>query len=275
MISGSWVRERRLAMPRLLPRRVRSLHTLGLVMTLALLGWLGWTWYKGSSFVKVHHVTVTGLSGPDIPQIRDDLTSAALTMTTLNIDMSKLDAAVSQYAFVRSLTVTRQGAHGVLIRVDERVPVARVKLGTQVQFVDGAGLLLPSSTSVHGALPLVPLAAAPAGTTITAGGPRAAIAVLAAAPYALLRHITNATSSVRHGVIVQLRRGPQIYFGPDTQLAQKWEAVGAVLRDTQSGGADYIDVSDPARPAAGAGVSGTQATTLGLATSANSTTSGG
>ncbi len=73
--------------PGCLPRRLRSLHTLVLVLVLLLIGWLGWTWYRSSSFVKVDSVKVTGLSGPDVPQIRDALTAAALQMTTLNVDM--------------------------------------------------------------------------------------------------------------------------------------------------------------------------------------------
>ena len=80
MISGSWVRERRFTMPRVLPRRLRSLHTLVLVLALVLVAWLGWLWYRGSAFVRVQRVTVTGLSGPDVPQIRNALSSAALAM---------------------------------------------------------------------------------------------------------------------------------------------------------------------------------------------------
>lgn len=265
MISGSWVRERRLTIPRLLPRRLRSLHTLGLVLALILAGWLGWTWYRSSSFVKVQRVTVTGLSGPDVPQIRQDLTDAALAMTTLNVDIAKLEASVSRYGYVQRLTVTSEGAHGLTIHVAERVPVALIQRGGQTQVVDADGRLLPAATT-HGALPTVPLRSAPIGQTITAPGARDAIDVLAAAPYALLAHVTAATSSHAHGVIVQLRNGPQLYFGPTVELAQKWAAAVAVLQSTDSVGASYIDLTDPQRPAAGAGVSQQHAAALGLAT---------
>src|SRR5580700_3751048 len=110
MITGSWVRERRAAIPRLLPRRMRSLHTLVLVLVLALILWVGWLWYRSSSFVKVEHVTVAGLSGPDVPQIREALTSSAMRMTTLDIDIAELESAVERYPYVQSVTVTRHGA---------------------------------------------------------------------------------------------------------------------------------------------------------------------
>ena len=96
---------------------------------------------------------MTGLSGPDVPQIRDALTAAALQMTTLNVDIAKLEAAVSQYAYVHTLTVTSNGAHAVVIRVAEQVPVAFVDNGSSKQLVDADGAFLPSSTTVHGALP--------------------------------------------------------------------------------------------------------------------------
>jgi cell division septal protein FtsQ len=178
MITGSWVRDRGFTVPRLVPRRLRSLHTLAIVLLLLFVGWIGWLWYRSSSFVKVGRVAVTGLSGPDVPQIRDGLTSAALQMTTLHMNISKLEATVAQYAYVQSLTVTRRGAHGVVIHVDEQVPVALVNIGGNDEVVDADGRLLPNSTIVHGALPIVPVASAPAGTTITEAGPRAAIAAL-------------------------------------------------------------------------------------------------
>ncbi len=275
MISGSWARERRLAVPRLLPRRLRSLHTVGLVLALILIGWLGWLWYRGSSFVKVESVKVTGLSGPDVPQIRADLTAAALQMTTLNIDIQKLESAVSRYPFVRTLAVTGRGSHGITIRVAEQVPVAVIDSGGRTRVVDADGALLPSATTVGGALPVVPVASVSAANRVTAPGARAAIAVLAAAPYALLSHVSSATTSSLHGVIVQLRNGPQLYFGPTTQLKEKWDAAVAVLQNRYSVGASYIDVTDPNRPAPGVGLSSTQASTLGLASGGTATTSGG
>jgi cell division protein FtsQ len=273
VISGSWVRERPVTMPRLLPRRLRSLHTLAIVVAVILFGWLGWTWYRGSSLVKVQRVTVTGLSGPDVPQIRAALRAAALRMTTLDMNLATLESSVSQYGYVQKLTVTTRGAHDVVIRVGEQVPVAVVQVGGQDQAVDAVGQLLSGSIA-HGALPTVPLASPSDGSSITAPGARAVLAVLGAAPYALLAHVERATSSSAHGVIVQLRSGPVIYFGPATQLARKWTAAVAVLQSKYSVGASYLDVTDPSRPAAGAGVSQHQATVLGLGAGAAGTTAG-
>jgi cell division septal protein FtsQ len=267
--TGSWIRSdnRATTLPRLLPRRLKSGQTFALVLLLVLLGWVGWSWYSSSSFVKIKHVAISGLSGPDVPQIRSALTSTALTMSTLNVNMGKLDASVSQYPEVRSLNVTTQGSHAVLIRVNEQVPVALIVAGGQALTVDGYGQVLSQSTVPHGVLPTLTVAPRPLGANVTDAGTLAVLSVLQAAPNQLLSHVLSAKSNSAHGVIVQLRSGPQVYFGPATQLAAKWEALVAVLQNSDSAGAAYIDVSDPQRPAAGVPVN-----TNNTSTSGNSST---
>jgi len=244
-----------------------------LILGLALLacGALGWVWYRDSSLVRVRQVSVTGVSGPDARQIRGALSAAALRMTTLAVDRARLQAAVSRYRYVHSLKVFAIGAHRLRIEVDERVPVAYVQAGGLRLPADGAGLLLPSTTATAASLPTVPAVGLRPGASlrplqsITAPATRAVLAVLAAAPYAMLGHVQRATWSAEHGVVVFLRRGPELYFGPARELAAKWGSVVSVLQAQGSAGAGYIDVSDPQRPAAGFQVSSATAATFGLA----------
>lgn len=289
MSSGIWPRGRRLSIPHLplrsgrlslghrrpplsdrplVPRRrrVRPLHSLILALVLAGCLWLGWLWYSNSSLVRVRQVTVVGLSGPDVPQIRAALTSAAMQMTTLNLDTRRLDAAVSRYTFVRSVVATRSGAHAVTLRVDEQVPVARVKINGTSEVVDAAGQLLPSAAGARLSLPLIPLASLPSAQITLTPAARAAVEVLAAAPYPLLAHAAEATRNAAHGVVVQLRSGPELYFGPTTQLTQKWTAAVAVLQSGLAAGASYIDLTDPHRPAPGAVTTTVSSTTASTTT---------
>jgi hypothetical protein len=134
------------------------------------------------------------------------------------------------------------------------------------------GTLLPDVT-VPSQLPLIPLQVPPAGTHLTAGDGGAAVALLSAAPWQMLAHISQVTTVAGHGLVAQVRGGPALYFGGRDHLAAKWAAALAVLADSKSAGASYIDVSDPGRPAAGtAAPSGSSTTSGSAATPSLSTT---
>jgi hypothetical protein len=101
-----------------------------------------------------------------------------------------------------------------------------------------------------------------------------AVAVLAAAPYEMLARVSQVTTNNRHGIEVQLRNGPAIYFGDADRLDAKWTAAIAVIGDPSSAGAAYVDVSDPERPAAGGG-SPSQSTTGGSSSSSSQSATAG
>lgn len=249
MTTGSLTRRVvRFTLPRLLSLRVLVATVLVLLVAVG-----GWLWFRDSSFASVRQVTINGLSGPEVPQIKGALEQAATTMSTLHMNVQKLDEAVAGYPEVRTLSVSAHFPHAVAIHVYEQVPVATISVGGQTEVVDGAGDVLQQSMHHHGTLPEVPLKSAPDGSAVTAPGARAALAVLAAAPYSFLGRVQSATSSKQNGVIVTLRDGPQVYFGTRAQLHEKWTAALATLASSDSHGASYIDVSVPLRPAAGAG----------------------
>jgi cell division protein FtsQ len=225
----------------------------GLALLVALLGG-GWLWLKDSSLVAVRQVSVIGLSGQEAPQIRAALVARARTMTTLDVREGDLRAAVAPYPVVRALRVTTQFPHGIRIWVSEQIPVGAVLLGARAVPVASDGKIL-HDLSAAGRLPLIVLPVPPAGSELTDQAGRAALAVLASAPWQMLPRLARIRPTARHGLVVQVRRGPALYFGPPSDLAAKWAAADTVLADARSQGALYIDVTDPARPAAGSGLS--------------------
>jgi cell division protein FtsQ len=249
----------RARLPRLSPKVV-----LAVVLGVALLGG-AWLWVRQSSLVSIKRVSVAGASGPDAAQIRSALISAARDMTTLDVQMSHLRTAVSPYPVVKGLQVSTQFPHGMRIRVIEHVPVAVVQVDGRRTPVAGDGTLLRDVTT-DAELPSIDLSVAPGGTQVT-GMAGTEVRMLAAAPYQLLPKVQLASSDSTHGLVVQLRDGPRVYFGGADRLAAKWDAVTAVLAAPSSSGADYIDVSDPARPVAGTGTDGGAATTSSAPTS--------
>ena len=256
--------------PRLPRVRLGLRGAAAIVATLAILGG-AYLWLRSSSLVAVRQVTIAGVSGPDAPQIHDSLQTAARGMTTLDVQSGKLHAAVAAYPVVRSLHVSTHFPHGMRIDVFEQVPVAVVQAAGQRTVVSGDGTLL--RVGAGGAiLPTISLAVAPGATHVT-GAARTEVSLLAAAPYRLLARIATAGQAAGRGLTVSLRNGPAVYFGSADQLAAKWGAVTAVLASPTSAGADYIDVTDPGRPAAGTGADTATAPSAGSSSAAGGSSS--
>lgn len=229
--------------------RRAALLVLALGLALGLLAG-GWMWLRDSSLVVIQRVRVTGATGPDAAQIRAALTTSARGMTTLDVRMGALRAAVSAYPLVKQLRVSTQFPHGIRIAVIEQVPVAAANLGGRPVAVAADGTLLRDLTDA-GPLPLLTLKAAPGGTRIDDPAALAQLRVLAAAPAALLPRISAASNGYWHGVVLTLHNGPRLFFGDPSRVMAKWQAVLAVLATKATTGADYVDVSDPQRAAAG------------------------
>jgi cell division protein FtsQ len=243
---------------------------LTLVVALALGGLLfgAWMWLRDSSLVAVSQVTITGETGPEAGAIRSALRAAARNMTTLDVHMGQLQSAVAPFPQVRHVRVHTVFPHRMVIQVIEQRPVGILQVAGRSVPVASDGTILPAVV-VSSALPAIPLSVFPGGRHLHEGRAADAVALLAAAPDQLLSKLSQVTTVSGHGLVAQLRSGPSIYFGDAARLSAKWVAATEVLADPGSAGAAYIDVSDPARPAAGAGVTGTP-TTSGAATSTGS-----
>jgi cell division protein FtsQ len=211
----------------------------------------GFLWLRDSSLVAVRRVVITGASGPQAAQIRRALAAAARNMTTLDVDMGQLHMAVAPYADVKSLRVSTEFPHVMRIRVIEQLPVAVILDGGQRIAVAGDGTLLHDAVPPS-SLPLIPLRVPPGGPRLT-GYLLSEVRLLGAAPYQLLAKIGGVSDGAAHGLVARVRGGPTIYFGDTSQLPAKWTAAAAVLASPGSDGAVYVDVTDPNRPAAGAG----------------------
>jgi cell division protein FtsQ len=237
---------------RLLRRLPRPrLRALAAVLAMLALAAVAWMWLRTSPLVAVKRVTIVGVSGRDARQIRAALTAAAHNMTTLDVKMSALRTAVAPYPVVKQLHVSTNFPHQMRIVVSEQQPVAMISApGVQVA-VSSDGTLL-RGTSVAGSLPTISLPVSPGGAHVS-GATLQVVHLLAAAPYQLLAKVSQASEGSAHGLEAQLRNGPHLYFGSDGDLGAKWAAAAAVLADSGSAGADYIDVTVASRPAAGAG----------------------
>ena len=246
--------------------RLRVRWVVAAVAIVAILGG-GWLWLRDSSLVAVRQVTITGVTGPDSGSIRSALTLAARNMTTLDVRVGQLRTAVAPYPVVKDVEVSAQFPHRMRIRVVEDLPVGALVAGGHAIAASGDGTVLHDVAT--GSLPSIPVSLLPGGSPVTDRGALGALALLADAPPRLMGRIAQVATTPPHGLVVQLRSGPSLYFGDDSDLDAKWLAASEVLGDPSSAGASYIDVTDPSRPAAGvspAAVAAAGLATAGLAT---------
>jgi cell division protein FtsQ len=242
---------------------------IGLAVLVAVLAG-AWLWVRDSSLVAVRRVSIAGVYGPDAGRIRSALRLAALNMTTLDVREGQLRMAVAPYPIVKNLHVSTQFPHGMRIAVVEQLPLGALVAGKQAVAASGDGTLLRDAPT--GSLPAIPVPSLPGGSTVTDGAVLDALALLATAPTRLESRVAQVTTTSAHGLVVELRSGPSLYFGDGSDLDAKWASATTVLADPSSEGASYVDVSDPARPAAG--VSEQAVAAAGLATTGTSGTAG-
>jgi cell division protein FtsQ len=209
---------------------------------------LGWLWLRDSRLMTVKRVTVTGASGPDAARVRAALEGAAMDMTTLHVRDGELRTAVEPFPTVLGVRTARDLPHTLRIEVRERNPVAAVVAGDQRVAVAADGTLLRTTRAA--ALPEIAAKAAPGGERASDPRVRRALEALAAAPGALRGRVRRVYVGP-NGLTLPLRNGPTLYFGGSERLRAKWAAATVVLADPTSGGATYLDLRVPERPAAG------------------------
>jgi cell division protein FtsQ len=209
-----------------------------------------WLWLRNSSLVAVRHVHITGVHGPDAIEIRTALDDAARRMTTLDFNEDALRAAVSSFAIVGALHAGTSFPHSVSVSVTERPPVAVLQSAGQRTAVAADGTVLGPAW-LSGSLPLVSASVEPvAGGHLHEAQALAAVVVLGAAPAPIARFVARVYSGAE-GLTVAMRNGLLVYFGDATRPHAKWMSLARVLTSPSAGGAVYVDVRLPERPAAG------------------------
>jgi cell division septal protein FtsQ len=227
----------------------RRTATAVVLIGLAALGWLFYSWLRDSSLVGVRHVKITGISARSAPAVRRVLRETAMRMTTLHVDTGELRRAVEAFPEVRSVSADADFPSTLKIRVHQYHPVALLTTATgQHVAVASDGTFLPRLTA-GAKLPAVGVASLAGAKRLGDSKQLTLVHVTAGAPAALRPQLARADATGR-GIRVTMRRGPTILFGSAERVAAKWAAATRVLADPSSEGATLLDVRLPERPAA-------------------------
>ena len=188
---------------------------------LALLLMLYAGWFRDSSFARVEKVEITGVSGPQARGIRNALEDAGLGMTTLHVRGGDLRQAVSAYPVVRSVSASGDFPHLLRIEVQLNLPVAVLQTGAGRIPVTADGLLLRDVPAL-GPLPTLRAGGSLPDERVTTGRPFNLLHVVSAAPAALRPRIRSVVVRGADGIVVHMRRGPDLIFGGPDRVPAKW-----------------------------------------------------
>lgn len=207
-------------------------------------------WLRDCPLVKVDQVTVTGVTTSDAGKLRAALAGSARSMTTLHVDHDRLDRVVAGYPAVHELRVSADFPHALRIEVVEHHPAAIAVAGATRVPVAADGTVL-RGLPVDPDLPQLHLRGALPAERLREPAALMAARVFGAAPQVLRTRLVGLGKDADKGLIVRMRKGPDLIFGDTARLRAKWLAATRVLADPSSRGATYVDLRLPDRPAAG------------------------
>jgi cell division protein FtsQ len=206
-------------------------------------------WLRDSSLVAVSDVTVEGVNSGERKRITAALTRAGEEMTTLNVDLGRLESAVARFPTVESVRASPSFPRGLEVEVIERPPALAARAGGIEAAVAADGTVLPGIDADEN-LPRIDVDRLPASGRLK-GGALAQARVAGAAPEPLRPLVRRVDRSREYGVEARMRGGIRLRFGTGANLGAKWAAAAAVLADPDLESASYVDVRVPERPAVG------------------------
>jgi cell division protein FtsQ len=194
-----------------------------------------------SSLLAVEGAEVRGLESLTVA----DITRAAevpVGEPLATVDLAAVERKVSSLSEVRSVEVSRQWPHDLLIEVEERVPVAVVRLGDQLRNLDSDGVIFGDRKRQPGNLPMVETA-----TDTDSEALREAAAVAGALEPAFLATVDHLEVETIDQITLVLRDGRIVEWGSAELSVEKADVLSALL----SRKAEVYDVSVPGAPTTG------------------------
>jgi len=205
-----------------------------------------------SPVLSARHVVVEGQHSRTPTEAIIAAAGLAHDPPLIDVDAGRASTSITSLPWVASAKVTVDWPDSVVVRVDQRTPVAAVAgpAGTWSE-VDRSGRTL----EVVGARPVGivalmvqgpsgPVAPAPVGRRMAAAA-APGLEVAATLPPAFSGQVTGVTVSSAGTVHLALNSGLTVVLGTATQLHAKYEDIAAIIAGAPLRGAKEIDVAAP------------------------------
>lgn len=213
-------------------------YLLAVVVVLALVGGgIYAVWF--STWLAVEKVEV---SGAQTVESKDIVARSGIEdgEPLVQVDLASAERRIGSLAVVKSVSVTRQWPHGILISIEERVAIAVVEIGERLRGMDADGVVFRDYKKAPPGLPRVTTSI---GTTSAAL--REAAKVVSALPQALSLLVDHVQVTTVDQISLVLKDGRTVVWGSADESATKADVLGTLLATVQ---AQTYDVSVPSKP---------------------------
>jgi cell division protein FtsQ len=192
-----------------------------------------------SSWLAVERVEVSGAQTVAASDIRarsgiDD------GQPLVRVDIDGAERRIGSLAVVKSVSVTRQWPHGILISIQERVAIAVVEIGDQLRGMDADGVVFRDYKKAPPGLPRVETSI---GTTSAAL--KEAAKVISALPESLSLIVDHVQVTTVDQISLVLKDGRTVVWGSADESDTKAGVLAVLLATVQ---AEVYDVSVPSKP---------------------------
>jgi cell division protein FtsQ len=220
-------------------RRWRRL--LWVALGIALVAGAVWGVY-GSSWLRLRTVEVHGVHRIPASEVQA-LTASEVGDPMVAVSTDALADRIRTLRLVKGVSVERVWPDSLRVSVEERLPVAAIAHGGQVQLVDDDGVVVETRSTWPARLPRVDVDLRTQGPLAMA----AALRVREALPAALLAEVRRLGADSPDGVWLRLANGSLVRWGDEHDAALKVKALQALRKESRHAGT--YDVSSPSTPA--------------------------
>lgn len=244
------------------------------VVTVASMLLILWT-ISGPVF-GISNVTVKGYTGDYRAEVQQSAELVAGTGSMVRLPSGDMRTALTRFPGVLDTDIERDWPWSITVRVTMGAPIAILSVKGGGRYLISPSGQVMGKAGTRAGLPVITVASYPQSGVLTANGQRAALRFIGWLPPDIAGRLRD-LHAVGGGLEAKLNNGLELRLGAATKLAEKAQALVAVLSQADPKALDraaYLDLSNPSRPMLGSTIQrlAVPGTTDGTATDGTSTT---
>ena len=196
-----------------------------------------------SPLLSLRTIRVEGTERVDASAVQAALEGQLGTPLAL-IDFDEVTDELAAFPLIASYVTETAPPHTLVVRIQERQPVATVAAGDGFELVDPAGVVVQSLDARQEGVPLVDVG----GASLDGPAYRSVAEVLLALPVTLRSTVDTVTASTTDDVTLQLTSGERVVWGSAEHSAKKAQVLAGLIADQarrDPGASVEYDVSAP------------------------------